>query len=144
SEEDALNYVLGYCNGNDISERSLQFRSGQWLLGKTPDKFLPIGPYLVTADTITDPQNLRIRGWLNGESRQESNTSDMIFTVAKIIAYASQFMTLNPGDIFVTGTPEGVILGRPEDKRDWLKAGDEYKVEIEGLGTLSNKMIAAE
>ncbi len=143
SEEDALDYVLGYCNGNDLSERALQFRSGQWLLGKSPDKFFPIGPYLVTADTITDPDNLRIRGWLNGELRQDSNTSDMIFSVSQIIAYASQFMTLNPGDVISTGTPEGVILGYPEDKRQWMKPGDEYKVEIEGLGTLVNKIIEA-
>jgi len=143
SVENALDYVLGYCNGNDISERALQFRSGQWLLGKTPDKFLPIGPYLVTADTITDPQNLVIRGWFNGELRQESNTSDMIFSVAEIIAYASEYMTLYPGDIISTGTPEGVILGYPEDERQWMKPGDEYTVEIEGLGKLTNKMTKA-
>lgn len=143
SVEDALDYVLGYCNGNDISERALQFRSGQWLLGKTPDNFLPIGPYLVTADSVPDPQNLTIRGWLNGELRQESNTSDMIFSLAELISYVSEYMTLYPGDIIATGTPEGVILGYPEEKRQWMKPGDEYTVEIEGLGTLSNTMIEA-
>ncbi len=143
SEADALDYVLGYCNANDLSERELQFVSGQWLLGKTEDKFMPIGPYLVTTDDIPDPQNLSIKGWLNGELRQDSNTADMIFTVAQVIAYATKYMTLNAGDIISTGTPEGVILGIPEDERQWLKAGDEYTVEIEGLGRLSNTLVEA-
>jgi len=143
SEADALDYVLGYCNANDLSERELQFVSGQWLLGKTEDKFMPIGPYLVTTDDIPDPQNLSIKGWLNGELRQDSNTADMIFTVVQVIAYATKYMTLNAGDIISTGTPEGVILGIPEDERQWLKAGDEYTVEIEGLGRLSNTLVEA-
>ena len=142
SEEDALGYVFGYCNINDLSERALQMRSGQWLLGKTLDKFLPIGPYVATADTIPDPQNLTIKGWCNGEKRQDSNTGDMIFTVAQVIAYASKIMTLSPGDVISTGTPEGVVLGMAEPK-PWLKAGDEYVVEIEGLGKLVNKMVEA-
>ena len=138
SEADALDYVLGYCNGNDVSERDLQLNlpGGQWLMGKTPDKFMPVGPYLVTADEIADPDNLRIQGWLNGELRQDSNTSDMIFSVSQIIAYVTQFLTLMPGDIISTGTPEGVIMGREE--KIWLKDGDEYIVEIEGLGRLVN------
>lgn len=141
SEAEALDYVFGYCNINDLSERDLQLRSGQWLLGKTLDKFLPIGPYVVTSDVITDPQNLSIKGWLNGELRQDSNTADMIFTVAQIIAYASKIMTLKPGDVISTGTPEGVILGM--DPKVWMKPGDEYVVEIEGLGRLVNKMVEA-
>lgn len=141
SEADALDYVLGYCNINDLSERKLQMLSGQWLLGKTLDKFLPIGPYVVTADEISDPQDLTVKGWYNGEQRQNSNTSDMIFSVAEVIAYATKIMTLNPGDIISTGTPEGVILGM-EDKQ-WMKPGDEYIVEIEGLGRLTNKMVEA-
>ncbi len=141
SEEDALDYVFGYCNINDLSERALQMLSGQWLLGKTIDKFLPIGPYVVTADDIPDPQNLAIKGWCNGEKRQDSNTGDMIFSVAEVIAYASKIMTLNPGDVISTGTPEGVVLGM--DPQVWLKPGDEYVVEVEGLGKLVNKMVEA-
>ena len=141
SEADALDHVLGYCNMNDLSERHLQMLCGQWLLGKTLDKFLPVGPYVVTADEISDPQNLSIKGWMNGELRQNSNTADMIFSVAEIIAFASKVMTLDPGDIISTGTPEGVILGM--DPRVWMKPGDEYVVEVEGLGKLANRMIEA-
>lgn len=141
SVEEALDYVFGYCNMNDLSERRLQMLSGQWLLGKTLDMFLPLGPYVVTADEIPDPQNLSIKGWMNGELRQSSNTADMIFTVAEVIAYASQVMTLNPGDVISTGTPEGVIMGMAE--KVWMKPGDEYIVEVEGLGKLSNKMVEA-
>ncbi len=139
--DDALDCVFGYCNMNDLSERDLQMRSGQWLLGKTLDKFLPLGPYVVTADAIPDPQNLSIKGWMNGELRQDSNTADMIFSVAEVIAYASQVMTLSPGDIISTGTPEGVILGR--QPRVWMQPGDEYIVEVAGLGRLVNRMVEA-
>lgn len=139
SEAEALDYVLGYCNANDLSERGLQFASSQWLLGKTLDKFLPIGPFLVTADEVGDPQNLPVRGWLNGELRQNSSTSDMIFSVAQCISYASQFFTLEPGDIISTGTPEGVILGMKE--KVWMKPGDVYEVEIGPLGRLRNELI---
>jgi len=138
SVENALDKVFGYCTSNDISERELQFRSGQWLLGKALDGFLPIGPYLVTSDEVPDPQDLAIRGWLNGEIRQDSSTSDMIFTVAEIISYISQYITLEPGDVVITGTPPGVIMGR-EDKA-WMKEGDSYAVEIGNLGKLSNTM----
>lgn len=139
--EKALDYVLGYCNCNDISERALQFVSGQWLVGKSLDGFQPVGPYLVTADEIVNPQGLRIRGWLNGELRQDSSTSDMIFSVAECIAYASQYMTLQPGDLISTGTPEGVILGHPKEAQVWMQPGDEYVVEVEGLGQLRNRMV---
>lgn len=141
SVEDALEAVFGYCNMNDLSERDFQMKSGQWLLGKTLDNFLPLGPYVVTADEIPDPQNLSIKGWLNGELRQDSNTADMIFSVAEVIAYASRIMTLEPGDVISSGTPEGVILGM--DPRVWMKPGDEYVVEVEGLGMLANRMVEA-
>ncbi len=141
SVEDALEAVFGYCNMNDLSERDFQMKSGQWLLGKTLDNFLPLGPYVVTADEIPDPQNLSIKGWLNGELRQDSNTADMIFSVAEVIAYASRIMTLEPGDVISSGTPEGVILGM--DPRVWMKPGDEYVVEVEGLGKLANRMVEA-
>ena len=138
SVDNALDKVFGYCTSNDISERELQFRSGQWLLGKALDGFLPIGPYLVTSDEVPDPQDLSIRGWLNGEIRQDSNTSDMIFTVAELISYISRYITLDPGDVVITGTPPGVIMGR-EDKT-WMTEGDSYAVEIGNLGKLSNTM----
>ena len=141
SVDEALNYVFGYCNMNDLSERNLQMRSGQWLLGKTIDKFLPVGPYVVTADEIPDPGALSIKGWLNGELRQDSSTADMIFSVAEVIAYASQIMTLEAGDIISTGTPEGVIMGM--ETKHWMQPGDEYIVEVEGLGRLANRMVEA-
>ncbi|TWI58005.1 fumarylacetoacetate hydrolase family protein [Halalkalibacter nanhaiisediminis] len=139
--EDALSYVYGYTNGNDLSARDFQFRTHQWLLGKTVDGFCPIGPSLVSKEEIDDPNNLSIRLSLNGELRQNSNTSDMIFNCAEIISYISQHMTLLPGDIILTGTPEGVIMGEPEETRTWLKAGDEVTVEIEKLGSLTTKFI---
>lgn len=141
SEEEALNAIMGYANANDLSERRLQFLSGQWLLGKSLDKFLPIGPYLVTPDEAGDPQEMNIKGWLNGELRQNSNTADMIFSVRQVIAYTSRFMTLHPGDIISTGTPEGVILGMKE--RVYKRPGDEYTVEIGNLGRLTNRLVEA-
>lgn len=138
--EAALDYVLGYCNGNDLSERKLQMLTGQWLLGKSLDKFLPIGPYMVTADEVGDPQNLPIKCWLNGDLRQNSNTADMIFSVAEVISYSSRYMTLEPGDIIATGTPEGVILGMKD--KVWMQPGDEVIIEIGALGRLVNTMTA--
>ena len=140
SEAEALDHVLGYVTSNDVSVRDLQTRTSQWLLGKTLDNFLPVGPYLVTADEVGDPQQLYIKTWVNGDIRQNSNTGDMIFTVAEIISYISRYFTLEPGDLIVTGTPEGVAMGR-EDK-PWLKPGDEVVVEVEKLGVLKNVMIA--
>jgi len=141
SEADALSYVFGYATGNDFSARDLQLRDGrqgsQFMIGKTPDGFLPVGPYLVGADVVGDPQKLAIECRVNGEQRQSSNTSDMIFPVAQIIAYASSIFTLKPGDIFSTGTPEGVILGKPEAEQVWLKAGDQVACSVEKLGELS-------
>jgi len=134
-EADALTYVFGYCTGQDFSERDQQMRSGQWMLGKTGDGWGPIGPWLVTADQV-DPQNLNISTKVNGEQRQSANTKDMIFGVAQLVSYASRFMTLEPGDIIFTGTPEGVIAGYPPEKRVWLKAGDKVVSSIEKLGDL--------
>jgi len=139
SEDDALSYVAGYCTANDLSTRDLQMRSSQWLLGKTSDKFLPVGPYLVTADEVGDPQKLRLTCKVNGEVRQDSNTSDMIFTVAQIVSYCSQYFTLEPGDLICTGTPSGVAMGMAN--KPWLKKGDVVEVEVEKLGKLTNKMV---
>ncbi|MFP3392678.1 fumarylacetoacetate hydrolase family protein [Brevibacillus sp. SIMBA_040] len=143
-KENALSYVYGYCNANDLSARDLQFATSQWLLGKTCDGFCPIGPYLVSQDEVGNPNDLRIRTFVNGHLRQDSNTSDMIFDCAELISYISAHMTLFPGDIILTGTPEGVIMGYPEEQRVWLQAGDEVSVEIERLGRLTNTFIANE
>lgn len=142
SKENALDHVFGYCNVNDLSARDLQMRTQQWLLGKSCDGFSPLGPYLVTADEVGNPNDLSIRCIVNGEVRQNSNTSDMIFHCDEIVSYISQHMTLVPGDIILTGTPEGVVLGLPEDKRVYLKDGDVVTIEIEKLGSLTNKMVA--
>jgi 2-keto-4-pentenoate hydratase/2-oxohepta-3-ene-1,7-dioic acid hydratase in catechol pathway len=106
SEADALDCIFGYCCANDLTARDLQFRTSQWLLGKSLDGFLPLGPYLVTADEVGDPQDLAVQCWVNGELRQNSNTSDMIFSVSELVSYLSQYMTLKPGDVICTGTPE--------------------------------------
>jgi 2-keto-4-pentenoate hydratase/2-oxohepta-3-ene-1,7-dioic acid hydratase in catechol pathway len=137
-KEDALSVVYGYCIANDVSARDLQSQSSQWLLGKTSDGFCPIGPYLVSKEEIEDPNDLNIISYVNGEIRQNSNTSDMIFSCEELISYISEHFTLQPGDIILTGTPEGVILGFPEEKRVWLKDGDSVKVKINKLGKLSN------
>jgi 2-keto-4-pentenoate hydratase/2-oxohepta-3-ene-1,7-dioic acid hydratase in catechol pathway len=142
SREQALSCVIGYCCANDLSARDLQNRTSQWLLGKTCDGFLPLGPYLVTADEVGDPNRLSIRCWVNGEARQDSNTSDMIFRCDEIVSYVSRHMTLEPGDIILTGTPEGVVLGYPKDRQVYLKDGDTVTVEVEKLGVLSNRMRA--
>lgn len=140
SRANALGTVFGYATANDLSARDLQTRTSQWILGKTMDKFMPIGPYLVTADDVPDPQTLPLRTWLNGEPRQDSNTDDMIFSVAEIIAYISRHFSLAPGDVIITGTPEGVILGMAE--KTWMVPGDTVEVEVEGLGKLTNRMVA--
>lgn len=137
SEADALSYVAGYATGNDFTARDLQLETGgQWLIGKTPNDFAPLGPYMVTADQI-DPDNLKIECRVNGETRQSSNTSDMIHHNRKIISYVSNYLTLRPGDIIFTGTPEGVIQGKPKEKQVWLKAGDKIACSVEKLGELT-------
>jgi 2-keto-4-pentenoate hydratase/2-oxohepta-3-ene-1,7-dioic acid hydratase in catechol pathway len=124
TRENALSHVAGYCLANDVSERDWQMkRNGQWIKGKSFDTFGPIGPWLVTADELADPQNVPLKLAVNGQARQDNNTSDMIFPVADIIVYLSRFMTLWPGDLVITGTPEGVALGM-KPTPIYLKRGD--------------------
>ncbi len=142
SEEDALHYVAGYCTINDVSERSFQTeRGGQWIKGKSAPTFGPTGPYLVTADEVGDPQNLRVTLKLNGDTVQDSNTSDMIFSVREIVSYMSSFMELRPGDIIATGTPSGVGMGMKPQR--FLRPGDVMEVEVEGLGAQKQTAVAA-
>lgn len=136
SEAAALSYVFGYATGNDFTARDLQRVSSQWMLGKSLDNFAPLGPYLVTADQVPDPNALKIECRVNGEVRQSSNTSDMVFNCASLISYISKYFTLRPGDIIFTGTPEGVIAGYPKERQVWLKAGDRLTSTIEKLGEL--------
>jgi 2-keto-4-pentenoate hydratase/2-oxohepta-3-ene-1,7-dioic acid hydratase in catechol pathway len=136
SEADALSYVFGYCTGNDFTARDLQRVSSQWMLGKTLDGSAPIGPYLVTADQVPDPNRLKIECRVNGEVRQSSNTADMVFGCPSLVSYISRYFTLKPGDIVFTGTPEGVISGYPKDRQVWLKGGDQVTSTLEGLGEL--------
>lgn len=139
SKEDAPSHVFGYTCGNDLSARDLQFRSGQWLIGKTLDGFAPTGPILVSADEL-NPSHLDISTKVNGKTRQSSNTSFMIFDIPTVINYISGIMTLEAGDIIFTGTPAGVIVGMPEKERVWLADGDVVEVTIEKIGTLRNVM----
>src|SRR6185503_16229230 len=136
SEADALNYVFGYTLINDVSARDLQFGDGQWVRGKGLDGFAPLGPFITTRDEIPDVQDLNIEGRLNGEVMQSSNTSKMIFKIAYLVSYISQGITLEPGDVIATGTPEGVGVFRKPPVL--LKEGDVFEVTIENLGTLSN------
>jgi len=141
SEDEALDYVFGYANCNDVSSRDLQFsEGGQWTRSKSIDTFCPLGPYLVTADEVPDPQNFSVRSIVNGEVMQDGTTSDMIFTVAQLISFLSTGMTLMPGDVVATGTPAGVGFAR--DPKVFLKPGDEVTIEIEGLGSLTNPVEA--
>lgn len=134
SEEDALACVGAYVLSHDVSEREFQIeRGGTWDKGKNCETFNPLGPFLVPADEITDPQSLEMRLWVNGEIKQNSSTKNMIFPVGEIVRYLSQFLVLRPGDVINTGTPAGVALGQPEPK-PYLRAGDVVELEIEGLG----------
>ena len=137
-EGNALDFVAGYANGNDISARKLQTATTQLTAGKISDGFAPTGPWLVTRDRFADPNNLTLRTHLNGEERQNWNTNDMIYDCRKLISYCSSIMTIKPGDILFTGTPQGVIFGEkpPAMLRRWLKPGDEIVSSIEGLGDL--------
>ena len=141
SDTEALSYVFGYATGNDFTARDLQSRSTQWMIGKACDGFAPLGPYLVTADLVSNPGNLKIECRVNGEVRQSSNTSDLVFNCAQIVSYASKLMTLEPGDVIFTGTPEGVIAGYPKDKQVWLKPGDKITTTIEKLGELRFSLV---
>ncbi|MEK6335608.1 MAG: fumarylacetoacetate hydrolase family protein [Acidobacteriota bacterium] len=140
SEADALDYVFGYTLIDDVSARDLQFGDGQWTRGKSLDTFAPLGPFITTRDEIEDVQALKIEGVLNGEVMQSSNTGKMIFKVAYLISYLSQGITLEPGDVIATGTPDGVGVFRKPPVL--LKAGDVFDVRIEKLGTLRNPVIA--
>lgn len=133
SPEEALAHVAGYAVTNDVSERSFQLEEsgGQWSKGKSCATFNPLGPVLVTADEVGDPQGLRLRSWVNGEPRQDSKTSDMIFSVARIVHHLSQYLVLEPGDLINTGTPEGVALS---GRFPYLGAGDVMEMDISGLG----------
>jgi len=142
SEADSLNYVAGYCVANDVSERAFQLQSSQWDKGKGCDTFGPIGPWLVTTDEMTDPQNLDMWLDLNGQRMQSGNTRTMIFGVRKIISYCSHYMTLLPGDVICTGTPPGVGMGKKPDPI-YLKAGDVVTLGIEGLGQQQQKIVAS-
>ena len=134
SVTDALDCVAGYAITNDVSERHFQIeRGGQWVKGKSCETFNPLGPWLVTPDEIDDPQRLGLRLWVNGVRRQNGTTANMVFGVAEIIHYVSQFMVLEPGDVVNTGTPAGVALGQPEPK-PYLRQGDVMELEVDGLG----------
>jgi 2-keto-4-pentenoate hydratase/2-oxohepta-3-ene-1,7-dioic acid hydratase in catechol pathway len=138
SERQALDHVAGYATGNDFSARDLQTATSQFLAGKNSDGFGPLGPWLVPASRVPDPNALGLKTYVNGVLRQDWNTDDMIFNCASLIRYISSLFTLSPGDVIFTGTPQGVIFGekRPPAERDWLKAGDEVISEVAGLGEL--------
>jgi 2,4-didehydro-3-deoxy-L-rhamnonate hydrolase len=140
SEADALDYVAGYSTGNDVSERAFQReRGGQFVKGKSADTFAPFGPYLVTRSSVADVQNLAVWSEINGEMRQQGNTSQMVFGVAEIVSYLSQFMTLMPGDLIYTGTPEGVGDGMTPPQ--YLQPGDVVRIGVEGLGDMRQEIL---
>ncbi|MBB4237172.1 fumarylacetoacetate hydrolase family protein [Rhizobium esperanzae] len=141
SEADALDYVAGYCVSHDVSERAFQTeRAGQWTKGKSCDTFGPIGPWLVTKDEIADPQNLGMWLKVNGQTMQNGSSKTMVYGVAHIVSYLSQFMSLHPGDVISTGTPPGVGMGMKPPH--YLKAGDVVELGIEGLGTQKQTFVA--
>ena len=139
SADDALDFVRGYVVANDVSGRDLQFADGQWVRGKSLDTFLPVGD-LVPASEVPDPQALPIRAILNGETMQDSSTANQIFGVAEIIAFVTQAITLEPGDLIITGTPAGV--GAFRDPQVWMQPGDEITIEIDGVGSITNPVVA--
>lgn len=138
--ERALDYVFGYTIMNDVTARDLQRRHEQWFKGKSLDTFAPMGPAVVHRSAVPDPQNLRLRMRVNGEVRQDASTKSMVFTVAQLISALSAGMTVEPGDILATGTPEGVAMGRTP--QPWLQPGDVVEAEIEGIGVLRNQVVA--
>jgi acylpyruvate hydrolase len=141
-ESNALNHVAGYTCANDVSAHDIEFRTSQWTSGKMLDTFCPLGPVLVTADEIANPNRLAIKTVLNGRTVQESSTSDMLFSVPFLISYISSLATLEPGDVILTGTPAGV--GCNQKPQVFLQAGDEVCVQIEGIGTLANPVVQEE
>jgi 2,4-didehydro-3-deoxy-L-rhamnonate hydrolase len=140
SKENAFEAVRGYICANDVSARDLQFGDGQWTRGKSPDTFCPVGPAVVPASEIQNPHDLRIRAIVNGEVLQDSTTANLIFGVDEIISYASQTITFEPGDLILTGTPAGVGVFR--DPQRLLQPGDEVTIEIEGVGSITNPVVA--
>ena len=140
SAETALEAVAGYTCLNDVSARSIQFSDGQWTRAKSLDTFCPIGPRVVPAAEVGDPQSLRIACRVNGETLQDGTTADMIFGVAELVAFVSATITLDPGDVIATGTPPGVAMGRPEPR--YLAPGDTVEIEIERIGVLTNRVVA--
>lgn len=143
SKEKALDYIGGYCISHDVSEREFQLEhEGQWCKGKSFDNFNPLGPWLVTKDEITDPFNLNLKCWVNDKLYQNGNSSLMIFDVAYLVWYISQFMTLEAGDVITTGTPPGVGLG--QNPQVYLKSGDKVALEIDGLGRQEQAVVAEE
>jgi 2-keto-4-pentenoate hydratase/2-oxohepta-3-ene-1,7-dioic acid hydratase in catechol pathway len=141
SVENALEAIAGYTCLNDVSARDVQFADGQWTRAKSFDTFCPVGPRVVPRDEVGDPQALAISCRVNGELVQSSSTANMIFGLAELVAFASEAITLEPGDLIATGTPAGVAFGSPEPR--YLRDGDEVEVEIEGIGTLTNPVRAA-
>jgi 2-keto-4-pentenoate hydratase/2-oxohepta-3-ene-1,7-dioic acid hydratase in catechol pathway len=141
SVENALEAVAGYTCLNDVSSRAVQFGDGQWTRGKSFDTFCPMGPRVVPRSEVADPQSLRIACRVNGESVQDSTTANMVFSVAEIISFVTQAITLEPGDVIATGTPAGVQMGKPEPR--YLQPGDTVEVEIEGIGVLTSPVQAA-
>ncbi|MDL4839518.1 fumarylacetoacetate hydrolase family protein [Aquibacillus rhizosphaerae] len=139
NEDEALDYVAGYTIGNDVSARDLQKRTPQWLQGKSLDRSTPVGPWIVTTDELTNPSNLNVKTLINGEVRQSSNTKHLIFSVPFIISFISNLITLEPGDIILTGTPDGV--GMAMNPPCFLQAGDNISMEIENIGTLENTVV---
>ncbi|MCZ7470694.1 fumarylacetoacetate hydrolase family protein [Agrobacterium sp. O3.4] len=141
SEADALDYVAGYCVSHDVSERAFQTeRAGQWTKGKSCDTFGPIGPWLVTKDEVTDPQNLGMWLKVNGQTMQDGSSKTMVYGVAHVVSYLSQFMSLHPGDVISTGTPPGVGMGQKPPR--YLKAGDVVELGIEALGSQKQTFVA--
>ena len=141
SQDDALDFVRGYVVANDVSGRDIQLSDGQWVRGKSLDTFLPVGD-LVPASEVPDPQSLPIRAILNGKTMQDSNTSNQIFGVAEVISFVSQAITLEPGDLIITGTPAGV--GAFRTPPIWLQPGDEITIEVDGVGSITNPVVAGD
>lgn len=141
TQEKALDYVFGYTTANDVSARDLQFSDSQWVRGKSLDGFCPFGPVIVTADEIPDPQQLALRTTVNGQVLQDSNTAEMIFGVRELISFLSQAFTLEPGDLILTGTPDGVgVFRKPQV---FLRDGDQVAVEVEHIGKLENRVVVS-
>jgi len=139
AERDALSYVSGYAVANDVSTRDVQFAEGQWTRSKSFDGFCPLGPWITTSDVVADPGSLEIGTQVNGEKRQESSTSQLLYGIEEIISFVSRGITLEPGDVILTGTPPGVAMGSPEPQ--WLVPGDVVQCWVEGLGEVRNEIL---